>query len=102
MKQINRGILTGWVVFYYENGKVTRYSSDTHDWTGLPTVGVMTLFRIYADGHKERVGGTDYYCPYQLMGVSDIRPWIKFGLYIDDEVFNTVVFPVILNDSINS
>ena len=101
MKEINRETLTGWVAFYYENGQVVRYASETHDWANLPQIGVMYLFRIYASGHKEQVGGNDYYCPYQLMNVEDIRPWIKFGLYIDDTIFNTVVVPVVINDPIN-
>lgn len=101
MKQINREVLTGWVVFYYENGQVVRYSSETHDWMNLPNIGVMYLFRIYESGAKEQVAGCDYYCPYQLMNVSDIRNWIKFGLYIDDEIFNTIVWPAVLNDPIN-
>lgn len=99
-KQINRDILKGWVVFYYIDGQVIKYTSETHDWVDLPKIGVMYLYRVY-DNYKEQVGGNDYYCPYQLMNVDDIRPWIKFGLYIDDEVFNSMVVPAVINDPIN-
>lgn len=101
MKQINRETLIGWVVFYYENGEVTKYTSDLHDWASLPSKGVMCLFRIYQAGYKEQVTGVDFYCPYQLMDVADVRPWIKYGVYVDDYLYNNFVAPVIFNDPTN-
>ena len=35
------------------------------------------------------------------MEMEDIRPYVKFGLMIDDNVLNTVVVPAVLNDPIN-
>lgn len=99
-KQVNRNVLIGWVVFYYINNEIVKYSSDTHDWVDLPKIGVMYLYRIY-ENYKEQIGGCDMYCPYQLMNIEDIRPWVKFGLYIDDYTFNNIVVPTVINESAN-
>lgn len=100
-KQINRNILKGWVVFYYINNELIKYSSDTHNWADLPKIGVQALFRIYIDDTKEIVTGVDYYCPYQLMNIDDIRPWIKFGLYLENNLYNNTIWPYIINHEIN-
>ena len=99
-KQVNRTILKGWIVYYYIDNQLVCYSSDTHNWLDLPKIGVQCLYRIY-DTHKELVNGCDFYCPYQLMNVDDIRPWIKFGLYLDDDIFNSQVLPFILDRSLS-
>ena len=101
-KQINREILVGWVVWYWVEGQgLVKYDSENHDWVDLPKIGVQYMYRIYEAGYKEQVSGCDYYCPYQLMEMEDIRPYVKFGLMIDDNVLNTVVVPAVLNDPIN-
>lgn len=86
-KNINKKILQKWIVFYYIDGEVVKYTSDTHDWKDLPKDGVQTLYRIY-DTHNEQINGVDYYCPYELKYCDDINPWIKFGLYLDNDLFN--------------
>lgn len=99
-KTINREILKGWVAFFWVDNQLMRYSSETHDWADLPKIGVQYLFRIY-ETYKEQVAGCDYYCPYQLMNAEDIRPWIKFGLYLDDDTFNNIVWPIVRDDEVN-
>lgn len=97
---INREVLQKWVVFYYINGEVVKYTSDTHNWVDLPKIGVQYLFRVY-DTYKEQIGGIDFYCPYQLMDVDDIKPWVKFGSYLEDDIYNNIVWPIVRDDEIN-
>jgi hypothetical protein len=101
-RTINRAILVGWVAFYWVEGEgFVRYSSDIHDWLDLPKIGVQYLYRIYDDGVKEQIAGTDYYCPYQLMYTDDVNPFVKFGLYLDDDTYRDIVVPQVMNDPIN-
>lgn len=101
-KQINRETLVGWVVWYWIDGQgLIKYDSESHDWANLPKIGVQYLYRIYESGSKEQVSGCDYYCPYQLMEMEDIRSFIKFGLYLDDVTYQEQVVPLVLNDPIN-
>lgn len=101
LKEINRNLLTGWTAYFYVNNELIRYNSTTHNWTELPKIGVQCLWRHYAEGYSEMVNGVDYYCPYQLMNVDDIRPYIKFGKFIDDDEYMTSIAPFIINDPIN-
>lgn len=100
-KQINRETLVGWIVWYWIDNKLVKYSSETDDWSSLPSIGVQYLYRIYESGIKEQVSGCDYYCPYQLMEMEDIRSFIKFGFYLDDTIFHEQIVPAVLNDPIN-
>lgn len=97
LKQINRETLTGWTVFYYINNELIRYDSTTHNWVDLPKIGVMALHRHYQAGYSEVVMGVDFYCPYQLMNVTDVTPYIKYGKFLDDTVYNEIVLPQIIN-----
>lgn len=97
LKQINRELLTGWTVFYYIDNQLVRYDSTTHNWADLPKIGVMVLFRHYSAGYSETIMGTDFYCPYQLMNVEDVRPYLKYGKFLDDTVYNNEVLPQIIN-----
>lgn len=97
LKEINRTVLTGWTVFYYTDNQLVSYNSTTHNWVDLPKIGVMVLYRHYQDGFSEVVMGTDFYCPYQLMNVDDIRPYVKYGKYIDDSVYNEIILPQIMS-----
>ena len=89
MLQINEGTLLGWVVWCCDGEEIQRYNSKEHDWVDIPKIGVQYMYRIF-ETYIEQVGGCDYYCPYQLMGVDDIRPWIKFGLMVDQTVLNSI------------
>lgn len=90
MLQINNDTLLGWVVWYCnDNINVQVYNSKQHDWIDLPKIGVQFMYRVY-DTYIEQNSGTDYYCPYQLTDVSDITPWIKFGLIISQEKLNNI------------
>ena len=101
-KQINREILIGWVVWYWIDGQgLVKYDSENHDWSDLPSIGVQYLYRIYESGYNEQVSGCDYYCPYQLMEMEDIRPYIKFGLYLDDTLYHEQISTEVINDTIN-
>lgn len=101
-KQINREVLIGWVVWYWIEGQgLVKFDSENHDWVDLPKIGVQYLYRIYEAGYKEQIAGCDYYCPYQLNDMDNITPYIKFGLYLDDEIYRDQVATVVINDSIN-
>lgn len=100
-KQVNRETLRGWVVWYWIEGQgLVKYNSEEHDWVDLPKIGVQYLYRLY-DTYKEQVAGCDFYCPYQLMNMQDIRPFIKFGLYLDDELYSREVAAIVTTDPIN-
>lgn len=94
MLQINNETLVGWIVWFCDGGDIQIFNSKQHDWADIPNIGVQYLYRIYEANYMEQVSGADYYCPYQLIDVEDIRPWIKFGLMIDlgklNNIFNQV------------
>jgi hypothetical protein len=90
MKQINNETLVGWVVWFCDGGNIQKFNSKEHDWVDIPKIGIQYFYRVYEANYMEQVAGADYYCPYQLMDVEDIRPWIKFGLMIDLDKLNTI------------
>jgi hypothetical protein len=94
MRQINNDTLLGWVVWCSNGVGFQRYNSKEHDWVDIPKKGVQYLYRVYSE-YIEQIGGADYYSPYQLMDVEDIRPWIKFGLMIDQTVLNSIFDEVV-------
>lgn len=94
MTTINGDTLLGWVVWYSNGNGITTYSSKTHKWLDLPKIGVQYMYRIY-DGYMEQVSGSDYYCPYQLMDVGNINPWIKFGIMIDQQIIGEIFEQVV-------
>jgi len=90
MLQINNETLVGWIVWFCDGGDIQIFNSKHHDWVNIPKIGVQYFYRIYEANYMEQVSGSDYYCPYQLMNVEDIRPWIKFGLMINHDKLNII------------
>jgi len=90
MLQVNNETLLGWIVWCSTGDTINIFNSKEHSWEiDVPRIGIQYMYRIY-DNYMEMVGGADYYCPYQLMDVEDIRPWIKFGLMIDQQVLSDI------------
>ena len=89
MLQINNDLLVGWIVWCSDGIEINKFNSKHHNWKDIPKAGVQYMYRIY-ETYIEQVSGADYYCPYQLMNVEDINPWIKFGLMIDMDLLNQI------------
>ena len=83
MLQINNEVLLGWIVWCSDGNGIQKFNSKHHDWVDVPRIGVQYLYRIY-DRYIEQVSGADYYCPYQLMNVTDINKEFNEDLNLAD------------------
>jgi hypothetical protein len=84
--------LIGWAAYFYNNGSMQKYSSDTHLWSEIPNTGVLFVARYYKDSNNKitaiQINAQDIYClTDEQEQLAALTPGIKLGEYVEDSEY---------------